>query len=67
MAEMSLELLDTRVGWKLPLVEVTVCRDDEVELKVVGRRCSEVGNVQTPFGLFRDPLCRVDVGLKPAL
>jgi hypothetical protein len=42
MAEMPLELLDTRVGWKLPLVEVTICRDDEVKVKVVDRRCSEV-------------------------
>jgi hypothetical protein len=67
MAEMPLELLDTRVGWKLPLVEVTICRDDEVKVKVVDRRCSEVRNVQTPFGLFRDPLCRVDFCLEPAL
>jgi hypothetical protein len=67
MAEVALEFLDTRVGWKLPLVEVAVCRDDEVELKVVNCRCGEVGNIQTPFGIFRDPLCRVDFGLEPAL
>jgi hypothetical protein len=67
MAEVPLELLDTWVGWKLPLVEVTVRCDDEVELKVVDCRCGEVGNIQSPLGLFRNPLCRVDFGLEPAL
>jgi hypothetical protein len=67
MPEVPLELLNTRIVWKLPLVEVTVCRDDEVELKVVDSRCGEIRNIQTPFRLFRDPLCRVDLGLEPAL
>jgi len=42
MAKMSLELLDAWVIWELPLIEVTVCRDDEVKIEVVNGRCSEV-------------------------
>ena len=67
MAEVALEFLNARVVWKLPFVEVTVCGDDEVELKVVDRRRGEVRDIQSPLGLFREPLCRVDFGLEPAL
>ena len=42
MAKMSLELLNTGIVWKLPLVKMAVCCDDEVKIEVVDRRCSEV-------------------------
>jgi hypothetical protein len=45
MAEMPFEFLNTRVRWKLPFVEVTVCCDDEVEFEVVNRRCDEVRDI----------------------
>lgn len=40
---------------------MTICGNDEVEVEIVGRRLNDVQNVQSPFGLVRVPLSRVDL------
>ena len=61
---MALEFLDAWVGWQLPLVEVAVCSNDEIEVKIVSSRLCNIRDVQAPLGLSRVPLRRVDFCLK---